>query len=74
LNANVPLGARDNYVSYLKNNAETLWLKGTRRPEVIFNHNWNMLPGTTGYLNPQLSGCMLMEALALLKSKSLVKD
>jgi predicted alpha-1,6-mannanase (GH76 family) len=74
LNGNIPSGARDNYVAYLKKNAETLWLKGTERPKVIFNHNWNTLPGATGYLNPQLSGCMLMEAMALLKSKSMVKD
>jgi len=74
LNANIPSGARDNYIAYLKKNAETLWLKGTERPNVIFNHNWNIPPGATGYLNPQLSGCMLMEAMALLKSKSLLKD
>ena len=69
LNESTPSGARENYVAYLQKNAETLWLKGTERPKVIFNHNWNTLPGTTGYLNPQLSGCMLMEAMALLSEK-----
>jgi hypothetical protein len=53
----------------LKKNAETLWLKGTDRSKIIFNNNWATQPGPTGYLNPQLSGCMLMEAMALLKHK-----
>ena len=65
--------ARDNYIAYLKKNAETLWLKGTERPKVIFNSNWNTLPGSTGYLTPQLSGCMLMEAMAALKKSNMVK-
>jgi predicted alpha-1,6-mannanase (GH76 family) len=65
--------SRENYVAYLKKNAETLWLNGTERPKVIFNSNWNTLPGSTGYLTPQLSGCILMEAMAVLKNKNLVK-
>jgi predicted alpha-1,6-mannanase (GH76 family) len=68
-NSNLSANTRQNYVTYLKNNAETLWLKGTDRPKVIFSNQWTTMPGTTGYLNPQLSGCMLMEAMALLKEK-----
>jgi len=73
LNADVPKTTRDAYVAYLKKNAETLWLKGTERPKVIFNNNWNSLPSSGGYLSTQLSGCMLMEAMALLKSKGHVE-
>jgi predicted alpha-1,6-mannanase (GH76 family) len=73
VNPALPSSDRDNYVSYLKKNAETLWLKGTERPRVIFNKDWKSLPGNTGYLNPQLSGCMLMEAMALLKGKNYIK-
>lgn len=73
LNTDLSASTRDNYVAYLKKNAETLWLKGTERTKVIFSNNWNSLPGSTGYLTPQLSGCMLMEALALLKNKDFVK-
>jgi len=74
LNPDVSTSARDNYIGYLKKNAETLWLKGTdRSTKVFFNSNWTTMPGSTGYLNPQLSGCMLMEAMALLKSKNLIK-
>lgn len=61
---------RENYIAYLKRNAETLWLKGTDHGNVIFNSSWTSMPGSTGYLNPQLSGCMLMEAMAVLESKN----
>jgi predicted alpha-1,6-mannanase (GH76 family) len=73
LHPDVSAATRENYVLYLKKNAETLWLKGTERPKVVFNNDWTKLPGSTGYLTPQLSGCMLMEAMALLKSKNFVK-
>ncbi|RAV99220.1 glycoside hydrolase family 76 protein [Pseudochryseolinea flava] len=69
-NSGVGSSAREKYVNYLRNNAETLWLKGTDHGKVIFNSNWTTLPGATGYLNPQLSGCMLMEAMAVLESKN----
>jgi len=69
----LPVSNRDNYVAYLKRNAETLWLKGTDRSKVLFNHNFTTPPASTGYLNPQLSGCMLMEAMALLKNKNYIE-
>jgi predicted alpha-1,6-mannanase (GH76 family) len=71
-NSNLSLTARENYVAYLKRNAETLWLKGTDHGKIIFNSNWTTMPGSTGYLNPHLSGCMLMEAMAVLKSKKYI--
>jgi predicted alpha-1,6-mannanase (GH76 family) len=67
LNGEISSSDRANYIAYLKNNAETLWLKGTDRTKVIFNNNFTLPPSTTGYLNPQLSGCMLMEAMATLE-------
>jgi predicted alpha-1,6-mannanase (GH76 family) len=73
LNPNLSSSAREKYVAYLTNNAKTPWLKGTERPKVIFNRDWKTLPLSTGYLNPQLSGCMLMEAMALLDSKGYIK-
>jgi predicted alpha-1,6-mannanase (GH76 family) len=72
LNNDLPLATRDKYVAYLKTNAETLWIKGTEHPKIIFNSNWNTLPSPIIYFTPQLSGCMLMEAMALLKSKNLI--
>lgn len=68
-NTDLPASARQNYIGYLKKNAETLWLKGTDRKKVLFSNEWRATPGSTGYLNPQLSGCMLMEAMALLQKK-----
>jgi predicted alpha-1,6-mannanase (GH76 family) len=73
LSPDVSTSTKESYISYLKNNAETLWLKGTERPKVIFNGNFKALPASTGYLSTQLSGCMLMEAMALLKSKNYIK-
>jgi predicted alpha-1,6-mannanase (GH76 family) len=69
----LPAGKRDAYVNYLKKNAENLWSKGTNKTTVNFGTNWSIVPGTAGFLNPNLSGCMLMEAMAVLKSKGLVK-
>jgi predicted alpha-1,6-mannanase (GH76 family) len=73
LNPDVSSVQRASYIAYLRRNAETLWLKGTDRSRVIFNNNWNVKPGSTGYLNPQLSGCMLMEAMGLLEKKEFLK-
>jgi predicted alpha-1,6-mannanase (GH76 family) len=64
---------RENYTAYLKKNAETLWLKGTDRSRVVFNYNFTTPPASTGYLTPQLTGCMIMEAMALLKNKNLIE-
>lgn len=72
-NTGISSGKRDSYVNYLKKNAENLWSKGTNKTNVNFGTNWSVIPGTTGYLSTNLSGCMLMEAMALLKSKGLIK-
>jgi predicted alpha-1,6-mannanase (GH76 family) len=69
----LPSGKKTNYVNYLKKNAETLWSKGTNKLTVNFGTNWSSTPGASGFLNPNLSGCMLMEAMALLKSKDYLK-
>jgi predicted alpha-1,6-mannanase (GH76 family) len=54
------------FVNFLKLNAETLWLQGTTRPQVLFNTSWNSIATTTD-LTTQLSGCMLIEAVAQLE-------
>ncbi len=53
------------FTSFLQQNAETLWLQGTSRPQVLFGPNWKA-PVTTTDLTTQLSGVMLMEAMAKL--------
>lgn len=52
------------YIQFLEQNAETLWQSGTSKPAVLFGTNWQNAPaGSTG-LTEQLSGCMLIEAMA----------
>ena len=59
------------YLQFLKVNAETLWQQGTQKSLVLFGPDWRTMPtGETG-LTEQLSGCMLMEAAALLAKQQL---
>ncbi len=64
-------GAQQNYVLFLKNNAQTLWLKGTTRPGLFYGSSWNTPPTGETDLTTELSGAMLMEGTALLKKNSL---
>lgn len=52
-------------------NAQTMWLQGTTRPQVIFNTSW-ISTATTTDLTTQLSGSMLIEAVARLKELELI--
>jgi len=53
------------FSSFLQQNAETLWLQGTSRPQVLFSTNWTSVPAAAD-LTTQLSGVMLMEAMVRL--------
>ncbi|HUP13215.1 MAG TPA: glycoside hydrolase family 76 protein [Niastella sp.] len=58
------------YVKYLRANGESLLAKATLRPEYLFGTNWISLPGSPKMdCSIQLSGIMLLEALALLNIK-----
>jgi len=57
---------KERYIQFLEYNAETLWNNGTTKPSILFGTNWRQKPGTTTGLTEQLSGCMLIEAVALL--------
>lgn len=59
------------YLQFMKLNAETLWEQGTTQPAVLFGPNWRQKPGTSTGLTEQLSGCMLIEAAALLEKEEL---
>ncbi len=61
------------YVNYLKHNAETLWNQGTDKSYLLFGSYWKNKPGATTDLTVQLSGAMLMEALAVLDENGLIK-
>jgi predicted alpha-1,6-mannanase (GH76 family) len=67
LEPDLPRSQKARYAAFLKHNAETLWQQGTARPQFTFGTFWQKQPtgGQTG-LSSQLSGTMLMEAMALL--------
>lgn len=60
------------FAGFLQQNAETLWLKGTFRPQLLFNSNWQTTNAASD-LTTQLSGAMLIEAAARLKAMGLIK-
>lgn len=63
---------KNNYIGFLKTNAESLWSKGTNKNQVFFGSAWDTPPPGPTDLTVQLSGIMLMEAMAELKNKSLL--
>ena len=70
LHPDLPDAYRKRYVAYLKNNFETLWFAGTRKPAVLFGSYWKNKPGNETEMPIQLSGGMLIEAAALLKKNN----
>lgn len=64
-------GTRNRYINFLKHNAETLWTKGTNKNLMMFGSYWKNKPENGVDLNVNVSGCMLIEATALLKSKNM---
>lgn len=63
--------AKKRYIQFLQHNANTLWTEGTTKPAVFFGDNWRKKPGSSTGLTEQLSGCMLIEAMALGEDKGL---
>jgi len=57
---------RQRYIDFMEHNGESLWTEGTKKDPLLFGPYWKTAPVDTTRINPQLSGCMLMEALALL--------
>ena len=68
----VPAATRASYVSFLKFNAESLYKKGMRKPQYLFNTNWTSQPGGTVDGSTQLSGVMLFEVMADLQARKLL--
>jgi Predicted glycosyl hydrolase len=66
-------GKKASYLNFMVNNAKTLWTKGTNKNQVLFNSGWDKMPGTTVDFTVQLSGVMLMEAMAEFKRRSMVE-
>lgn len=72
---NLPDFARLRYVTFMKTNGETLWTSGAIKASgsVFFGSNWREKPTYEVKLRGELSGCMLMEAMALLQNKGYIK-
>ena len=57
---------RENFVKFIRFNAQTFYSDGLRRPGMMSSPNWRQLPGASTDLSTQLSGVMLIEAAAKL--------
>ncbi len=68
----LPEATRDRYIAFLQHNAETLWTEGNT--DGRFAPDWRKAPGTPSAMTPQLSGCMLLEAMALLEREGALKE
>lgn len=66
LNPDLNDSVKNRYLIFLEHNAKTLWLQGTDKSMLLFGPYWKTKPGYSTDLNTQLSGAMLMEAMALL--------
>jgi predicted alpha-1,6-mannanase (GH76 family) len=71
LNKGIDAGDQQKFVVFLKNNAQTLWLKGTTRPGYFYNSDWTTPPAGETDLTTELSGAMLMEGMAVMKKNNL---
>lgn len=69
---NLSATQRGNFVSFLENNAETLYKKGIHRPSLMVSPDWKSKPGSTTDLSTQLTGLMLLEAMARLDGLNLL--
>lgn len=64
--------AKKRYIQFIRYNAEVLWTQGTAKPAILFGPDWSVKPGSITGLPEQLSGCMLIEAAALLQNEGLI--
>lgn len=72
LSPDIRPGDRDDLVKFMKFNGETLYAKGIKRPAMTVGPNWGAQPGKTTDLTTQLSGLMLIEAMAKLDKAGLL--
>ncbi|WP_421893296.1 glycoside hydrolase family 76 protein [Marinoscillum sp.] len=58
---------REDYIEFLRFNGETLYEDGIARPSMLCGPNWRSAPSGTVDFSTQLSGIMLIEAMARLE-------
>jgi predicted alpha-1,6-mannanase (GH76 family) len=73
VDGNIDNGLKTQYINFLKRNAQAVWLNGNSRPQLLFGSAWNRSPGSSNEFTVQLSGLMLLEAMAELKKLNLVE-
>jgi len=59
---------RTKYVAFLQRNAQSLYVKGIARPSLMISPDWTMQPSGSTDFTTQLSGVMMIEAAAALKT------
>lgn len=72
INDNLTPDKKNTYLNFIKNNAEILWIKGRNKEFGTFENDWTLNTETKTYLTCQLSGIMLIEAMAELRNKGLI--
>ena len=73
IDGNLSPDKKKNYIAFLEKNAESLWSKGTNKGLILFGNAWDKAPGNSNDLTIQLSGIMLMEAMAGLEKLNLLE-
>ncbi len=73
LHPDIENDTRERYVAFLKNNAETLWKEGTNKSNLLYGTYWKTKPGSTVDLPTQISGAMLIEAMAMVERNKLLE-
>ncbi|WP_168194079.1 glycoside hydrolase family 76 protein [Pontibacter sp. SGAir0037] len=69
---NLAAADRSKIINFLKYNAETLYSKGIHRPSLMISPDWKTMPGNETDSSTQLSGLMLIEAMARLEELNLL--
>lgn len=65
---------RSKFALFLQRNSRSLYLKGIARPSLMISPDWTIQPGGSTDLTTQLSGIMMMEAAARLKTEGRIEQ
>lgn len=63
---------KKNYLDFILRNGKVMWSKATNKTSLLMNTAWDRMPGNSVDLTTQLSGVMLLEAMATLKKLNLI--
>ena len=64
---------RAKYAAFLQRNVQALYYKGIARPSLMISPDWTVQPSGSTDLTTQLSGVIMMEAAAKLKTDSFIQ-